>query len=229
MPLGTTAFAMTTQPLMWALREEEAQGNIQGLNIGQGKSLLYQLFVYDTRICITAEEAQFDKLKDVIRDFEVASGASLNLQKSIVMQMRSGPSQMWMEESGWEVAGPRKNFVYLGVSTSTLIDEKVIADEIVQKLMKKLKHWSNSANEEQWWTRVDKVQGVFDALNVRLSKKTTGMDWAKQGVGWTNDHAPSQNYAPTSRSKHVTTGETREGARCTQESRDRDVRGSNRG
>ncbi|KAL3697371.1 hypothetical protein R1sor_011447 [Riccia sorocarpa] len=142
-PLAPLLFAMTTQPLMRTLREEEAQGNIQGLNIGDGKSLLHQLFADDTGICITAEEAQFDKLKEVIRDFEVASGASLNLQKSIVMQMRPGPPQMWMEDSGCEVAGPGKKFVYLGVSTSTPIDEKTIADEIVQKMLKKLKHWSN--------------------------------------------------------------------------------------
>ncbi|KAL3685172.1 hypothetical protein R1sor_003194 [Riccia sorocarpa] len=99
----------------------------------------------DTGICITAEEAQFDKLKEVIRDFKVASGASLNLQKSIMMQMRPAPPppQTWMEESGCEVAGPGKKFVYLGVSTSSPIDEKAIADEIVQKMLKKLKHWSN--------------------------------------------------------------------------------------
>ncbi|KAL3698376.1 hypothetical protein R1sor_012452 [Riccia sorocarpa] len=128
---------------MRALREKEAQGNIQGVNIGDGNSLLHQLFADDTGICITAEEAQFVRLKEVIRDFEIASGASLNLQKSIVMQMRPDPSQTWMQESGCEVAGPGTKFVYLGVSTSSPVDEKVIADEIVQKLMRKLKRWSN--------------------------------------------------------------------------------------
>ncbi|KAL3695821.1 hypothetical protein R1sor_009897 [Riccia sorocarpa] len=142
-PLAPLLFAMTTQPLMRALREEEAQGNIQGLNIGEGYSLLHQLFADDTGICITAVEEQFVKLKEVIRDFEIASGACLNLQKSIVMQMRPGPSQTWMEESGCEVAGPGRRFVYLGVSTSTPVDEKLIAEEIVQKLMRKLQHWSN--------------------------------------------------------------------------------------
>ncbi|KAL3683679.1 hypothetical protein R1sor_001701 [Riccia sorocarpa] len=89
-PLAHLLFAMTTQPLMRALQEEECRGGIQGLNIGGGRRLLHQLFADDTGICITADERQFNRLKEMIRDFEVASGASLNLQKSIVMQLRPG-------------------------------------------------------------------------------------------------------------------------------------------
>ncbi|KAL3684230.1 hypothetical protein R1sor_002252 [Riccia sorocarpa] len=84
-PLAPLLFALTTQPLMRALREAERQGLIQGLNIGDGRTLFHQLFADDTGICITAEESQFDKLREVIREFEIASGACLNLQKSLVM------------------------------------------------------------------------------------------------------------------------------------------------
>ncbi|KAL3699858.1 hypothetical protein R1sor_017880 [Riccia sorocarpa] len=142
-PLAPLLFAMTTQPLMLALREEERRGNIQGLNIGDGRALLHQLFADDTGICITAEEEQFDKLKEVIGEFEAASGACLNLQKSVVMQLRPGSPQSWMEEAGCEVASEGKSFVYLGVHTSSPVDEQAITAEIVKKLMKKLKHWSN--------------------------------------------------------------------------------------
>ncbi|KAL3694277.1 hypothetical protein R1sor_007928 [Riccia sorocarpa] len=142
-PLAPLLFAMTTQPLMLALREEERHGNIQGLNIGDGRALLHQLFADDTGICITAEEEQFDKLKVVIGEFEAASGACLNLQKSVVMQLRPGTPQSWMEEAGCEVASEGKSFVYLGVHTSSPVDEQAITAEIVKKLMKKLKHWSN--------------------------------------------------------------------------------------
>ncbi|KAL3677357.1 hypothetical protein R1sor_027305 [Riccia sorocarpa] len=123
--------------------EEERVGNIQGLNIGGGQSLLHQLFADDTGICITAEERQFDNLKEVIRDFEMASGASLNLQKSIVMQLTPGPPPAWLDQTGCEVASLGKSFKYLGVVTSSPIDERAVTAEIVQKMMKKLKHWSN--------------------------------------------------------------------------------------
>ncbi|KAL3675966.1 hypothetical protein R1sor_025914 [Riccia sorocarpa] len=142
-PLAPLLFAMTTQPLMSALRAEERRGNIRGLNIGDGQTLLHQLFADDTGICITAEERQFETLKEVIKEFEMASGARLNLQKSIVMQLKPRQPPPWMEQSGCEIAVPGRNFRYLGVATSSPIDERAITEEIVQKMMKKLKHWSN--------------------------------------------------------------------------------------
>ncbi|KAL3683873.1 hypothetical protein R1sor_001895 [Riccia sorocarpa] len=55
-PLAPQLFAMTTQPLMRALREEERLENLQGLNIGGDWTLLHQLFADDMGICITAVE-----------------------------------------------------------------------------------------------------------------------------------------------------------------------------
>ncbi|KAL3699438.1 hypothetical protein R1sor_017460 [Riccia sorocarpa] len=42
-----------------------------------------------------------------------------------------------------EIAGQGRSFEYLGVAISSPVDEKAITEEIVTKLMKKLKHWSN--------------------------------------------------------------------------------------
>ncbi|KAL3694987.1 hypothetical protein R1sor_008638 [Riccia sorocarpa] len=117
-PLAPLLFSMTTQPLMRALREEERKGNIHGLNIGNGQTLLHQLFADDTGICITAEERQFENLKEVIKEFEGASGACLNLQKSVVMQLSPRQPPAWLNQTGCEVAEPGKCFKYLGVATS---------------------------------------------------------------------------------------------------------------
>ncbi|KAL3681754.1 hypothetical protein R1sor_024710 [Riccia sorocarpa] len=133
-------------PLLFAMRalwEEERKGNIQGLNIGGGHALLHQMFADDTGICITAEERQFNNLKEVIKEFEVASGASLNLQKSIVMQLTPRQAPIWLDRTGREVSEQGKSFKYLGVATSSPVDERSITAEIVQKLMRKLKHCSN--------------------------------------------------------------------------------------
>ncbi|KAL3677184.1 hypothetical protein R1sor_027132 [Riccia sorocarpa] len=111
-PLAPLLFAMTTQPLMQALREEERLGNIKGLNLGGGHSLLHQLFADDTSICITAEErhCQFVKLKEVIKEFENASVACLNLQKSVVMQLKLAPILAWLDQAGCEIARPGMSF-----------------------------------------------------------------------------------------------------------------------
>ncbi|KAL3690407.1 hypothetical protein R1sor_016716 [Riccia sorocarpa] len=45
--------------------------------------------------------------------------------------------------AGCEIARPGTSFKYLGVVTSSPIDEKAVTEEMVRKLMKKLKHWSN--------------------------------------------------------------------------------------
>ncbi|KAL3679988.1 hypothetical protein R1sor_022944 [Riccia sorocarpa] len=116
-------FAMITQPLMRALREEERLRNIKGLNIGEGQSLLHELFADDTGICITAEERQFEKLKEIIEELESASGACLNLQKSIVMQLKPRPVPDWMTRNCCELAGQGRSFKYLGVKAMQQIAE----------------------------------------------------------------------------------------------------------
>ncbi|KAL3689655.1 hypothetical protein R1sor_015964 [Riccia sorocarpa] len=138
-------------PLMRALREEEAHGNIQGLNIGDGKSLLHQLFVDDTGICITAEEAQFVKT--------------------------------WMKESGCEVPGPGKKFVYLGVSTSSPVDEKELSwgwneeDNPKSALIAWERIAQPKSNGGLGWTRFKEMS---DALNVRLVSRIL----EKEDVEW---------------------------------------------
>ncbi|KAL3678602.1 hypothetical protein R1sor_021558 [Riccia sorocarpa] len=186
--LAPLLFAMTTQPLMRALREKERLGNIKGLNTGDSHSLLHQLFADDTCICITAEEGQFERLKAVIKEFENASGACLNLQKSKVMKLKPRDQPNLMGNTGCEIAGPGRSFKYLGVATSSPVDKKTITKEIVQKLMKKLKHWNflwgwnengnpkhalvaweriaqEKLNEGLGWTS---FRTMSDALNVRL-------------------------------------------------------------
>ncbi|KAL3675865.1 hypothetical protein R1sor_025813 [Riccia sorocarpa] len=142
-PLAPLLFAMSTQPLMRLLREEERRGNIQRTNIGGDGTLLHQLFADDTGISITMEEQQFARLQEVIRDYEQASGARLNVQKSTIMQLKPGPAPEWLAGTRCEIAGPGRPFVYLGVQTNSPVDERLITESIVQKMMKKLNHWSN--------------------------------------------------------------------------------------
>ncbi|KAL3681510.1 hypothetical protein R1sor_024466 [Riccia sorocarpa] len=130
-------------PLMRLLREEERRGNIHGMNIGGESTLLHQLFADDTEISITMEEQQFARLPEVIREYEQASGARLNVQKSTIMQLNPGPAPEWLADTGYEIARPDRPFVYLGVQTSSPVDERSIMESIVQKMMKKLNHWSN--------------------------------------------------------------------------------------
>ncbi|KAL3686774.1 hypothetical protein R1sor_013083 [Riccia sorocarpa] len=92
---------------------------------------------------------------------------------------RKCPPQMWMEDSGCEVAGPGKKFVYLGVSTSTPIDEKTIADEIVQKMLKKLKHWSNRNFLWGWNEEGNPKTSLIAWERIAQTKHNGGLGWTR--------------------------------------------------
>ncbi|KAL3675882.1 hypothetical protein R1sor_025830 [Riccia sorocarpa] len=142
-PLAPLLFALTTQPLMMLLRREEQEGRITGLNIGDSKSLLHQLYADDTGINITLAEANFNQLQQVIGRFEQVSGAKLNLSKSLIMPLAPTRLPGWVYRSGCEVAEAGTSFRYLGISTSCPIDEKKISAGIIKKMESKIAHWAN--------------------------------------------------------------------------------------
>ncbi|KAL3698739.1 hypothetical protein R1sor_012815 [Riccia sorocarpa] len=88
-PLAPLLFVMTMQPLMRVLWEEERLGNIKGLNVGEGHSLLNQLFADDTKICITAEEWQFERLKELRGVRTLVQEFSLGLESGWESQTRT--------------------------------------------------------------------------------------------------------------------------------------------
>ncbi|KAL3689026.1 hypothetical protein R1sor_015335 [Riccia sorocarpa] len=142
-PVAPLLFAMVTQPLMRLLREEEARGKLMGVNYGGQTTLLHQIYADDTGVNLTMEESQFNRLKATIQVFEEISGARLNLAKSLIMHISPGIIPDWVRTTGCDIAGPGKSFLYLGVTTCNPIDEAVIVKAIMQKMLKRLAHWSN--------------------------------------------------------------------------------------
>ncbi|KAL3695701.1 hypothetical protein R1sor_009777 [Riccia sorocarpa] len=141
-PLAPLLFAMVTQPLMRLLREEERCGRLHGVNYGGPQTLLHQIYADDTGVNLTMEEVQFSRLTEVIQVYERISGAKLNVAKSLIMPI-SPSIPGWLEETRCEVAGPGKEFIYLGVNTSNPVNENQIVQLIRGKMMKRLSHWSN--------------------------------------------------------------------------------------
>ncbi|KAL3687463.1 hypothetical protein R1sor_013772 [Riccia sorocarpa] len=166
MPTSTFAFRNDITTTNADAAGRESRGGIQGLNIGGGRRLLHQLFVDETGICITAEERQFNRLKEVIREFEVASGASLNLQKSIVMQVRPGNTPSWMHGGHVLAATPLYRLLSIGLCKDGLEDLWGWNEEGNPKLA--LIAWDRIALAKEegglGWTR---FKVMADALNVR--------------------------------------------------------------
>ncbi|KAL3675831.1 hypothetical protein R1sor_025779 [Riccia sorocarpa] len=85
--------------------------------------------VLEERVEIARRRAQYDQSDEARELFEQA-----------ITSLRQKEHE---EAERCEIVGAGRRFKYLGVSTSSPIDEKTITEEIVQKLMRKLKHWSN--------------------------------------------------------------------------------------
>ncbi|KAL3677440.1 hypothetical protein R1sor_027388 [Riccia sorocarpa] len=81
------------------------------------------------------------------RDRRKRWGLALGRLRDILMEEKAeltpGPAPEWLSDTGCEIAAPGRPFIYLGVQTSSPIDERAITESIVQKMMKKLNHWSN--------------------------------------------------------------------------------------
>ncbi|KAL3688464.1 hypothetical protein R1sor_014773 [Riccia sorocarpa] len=105
---------------------------------GGENSLLHQRYMDDTGISLILDESFFHKMQHVIQEFEAASDAKLNVSKSRIMPMTTGPLPGWVYETGCEVIEEGKSFIYLGVSTSCPVDGKEIARSIIRKKEKNL-------------------------------------------------------------------------------------------
>ncbi|KAL3697595.1 hypothetical protein R1sor_011671 [Riccia sorocarpa] len=142
-PVAPLLFAMVTQPLMRLFREEETRGRLLGVNYGGQSTLLHQIYADDTGVNLTMAEGQFNRLREIIQVFEEISGAKLNLSKSLIMPIHPSVPPDWITTTGCDIAGPGRNFLYLGVSTSSPVNETQIVKAITKKLLNRLKHWSN--------------------------------------------------------------------------------------
>lgn len=64
-----------------------AIGEIEGVNISEDLTICHRLFADDAGIFIPADEQSFKKLQDALKIYELASGAKLNLAKSVIVPL----------------------------------------------------------------------------------------------------------------------------------------------
>ncbi|KAL2609454.1 hypothetical protein R1flu_028027 [Riccia fluitans] len=112
-PLAPLLFALCTQRFMKMLHRAESMGRFSGLEIEPGRSLLHQLFADDTEVCIGQQKANFDELLKILEKYELASGAKVNIAKSLVMPLGSKEVPTWVDELGCEVTGSGRALRYL--------------------------------------------------------------------------------------------------------------------
>ncbi|KAL3682836.1 hypothetical protein R1sor_000858 [Riccia sorocarpa] len=142
-PLAPLLFSLSTQPLMKALRIEELTGHLRGLQLPNLKSVLYELFADDTSVFISASARDFEQARKTIKKFEQASGAKLNVQKSLVLALGNSRNSSWLADLGCQVADNRRRFKFLGVWSGKGITQAEIAEKITASIDGRLRSWVN--------------------------------------------------------------------------------------
>ncbi|KAL3696592.1 hypothetical protein R1sor_010668 [Riccia sorocarpa] len=86
---------------------------IKGLKITEGDSLLHQLFSDDTRLFLQMHQHVFNQTRTTFSEFEIASGAKLNLDKTLLLPLRPMQISQWLLQTpyflwGYDSAGKKK-------------------------------------------------------------------------------------------------------------------------
>jgi hypothetical protein len=142
-PLAPLLFALVSQPLMAIPKEQLSTGEIQGIQIGGQKQLLYQIFADNTGIFFEATQHNFNQIMRGLNYFEQISGALLNLEKCKLIQLNRGPQPVWFDLSGCLVASDREVLKYLGCPFGKNVSSHQELEFILQKIGARLWHWSH--------------------------------------------------------------------------------------
>ncbi|KAL3681274.1 hypothetical protein R1sor_024230 [Riccia sorocarpa] len=161
-PLAPYLFTLTTQVLMDAIQQEVENKRIKGLQVGEEKQLVHRLFADDTGICLLEDEDVFRTARETITEFEVASGAMLNLQKSIIIPMGTEDPPAWLRDTGCTVAALGERFNYLGLLSGTNVGAEEYTEHVKKKYEKRLKHWS--LRLLSWPDRLIIISSILRAL-----------------------------------------------------------------
>ncbi|KAL3683766.1 hypothetical protein R1sor_001788 [Riccia sorocarpa] len=161
-PLAPLLYAICTQPFMAQIRRAEEEGKLRGLFIEPGKVLTHQLFADDTGVCIQAQESEFQELIGILEKYELASGAKINLAKSLVMPMGRQAAPEWVKTKGCVVVEAGNSFRYLGIIAGVNLPEDTESLEVCSRMRRRLFQWENF--HLPWTARVVLIKHILSQI-----------------------------------------------------------------
>ncbi|KAL3676110.1 hypothetical protein R1sor_026058 [Riccia sorocarpa] len=162
-PLAPYLFALCIQVLMSMLNAELLTRTIRGLRINDDEQLFHQIFADDTGLFVQMERHIFENTMSTLRRFELASGAKLNLGKTLVLPLcTDNPVPTWLQQSQCTIALPFDRFRYLGILAGNNVLEEEILQQLQENYQKKLEHMANRLLT--WPEKVLLAQSVLRAL-----------------------------------------------------------------
>ncbi|KAL2611130.1 hypothetical protein R1flu_022822 [Riccia fluitans] len=147
---------------MRLLREGERKGDLLGVSIPRGRTLLHRLFADDSGVAIKADEGNFKTLCRIVERFERISGVQLNPSKSVIVPFALERPLPWLQDTGCQILAPGQFITYLGCKFGLDGTEQERARDLRAKLQHKLSRWANRFLT--WTSRVLLLQHVLRAI-----------------------------------------------------------------
>lgn len=88
-------------------------------------------------------EESFLKLQNILKLYEVASGAKLNMSKSIIVPLSLPVIPQWLTTIGCRISEPGKVQKYLGAPIGCNLKSSQLHDFFLDQISKRIKGWAN--------------------------------------------------------------------------------------
>ena len=140
-PLAPYLFLLTVDVLGQMLQHPDYR--VQGLRLPDNSSITNQMFVDDTMLFLDGTRDNMDRALSVIHRFGAASGAKLNLHKSVGLWLaHTERTWQWGEEEGLKWLLPGEVTRYLGYPFGLHIPQKEKDGRMLQQIRRHLSKWS---------------------------------------------------------------------------------------
>jgi exonuclease III len=141
-PLAPYLFLLTVDVLGQMLQHPEC--GVKGLKLPDNTSITNQMFADDTLLFLDGTKDNMDKALNVINRFGAASGAKLNLHKSVGLWLSQHERNwQWGEEAGMKWLLPGEVTRYLGYPFGLNIPQKEKDGKMLGQIRKHLSKWAN--------------------------------------------------------------------------------------
>ena len=142
-PLAPYLFLLTVDVLGQMLQHPGC--NVKGLRLPDNTTITNQMFADDTLLLLDGTPDNMDRAIEVIKKFGAASGAKLNLHKSVGVWVAHNPrTWAWGEEEGLKWLQPGEVTRYLGYPFGLHIAQKEKDNKMLSQVRKHLHRWANN-------------------------------------------------------------------------------------
>ncbi|CAH9109352.1 unnamed protein product [Cuscuta europaea] len=144
-PLSPYLFLIVAEGLSALLRHSEETGRLHGVAVARGApQISHLLFADDSLLFFKATHGEASLVKEILHDYEMASGQMINLNKSRIFFSPNVPNEHQVgliEMLGVGLAGEEER--YLGLPAMVGRSKRKILDYLRQRIVNRIQSWNN--------------------------------------------------------------------------------------